>query len=115
MEDYTRGRQRYDRIIDVAGNRSIFQCRRALKPRGVYVLLGGSTSRICACVFLGPLISIHYAHLTMLADRGIVSAADARALRAALDTISLADVRNTPYDGSCEDLFFHVERLLVTN
>jgi Zinc-binding dehydrogenase len=29
-----------------------------LKPRGVYVLLGGSTSRICACLFFGPLISL---------------------------------------------------------
>jgi NADPH:quinone reductase-like Zn-dependent oxidoreductase len=58
LEDYTRGGQRYDRIIDVAGNRSIFQCRRALKPSGVYVLLGGSTSRICACLFLGPLITL---------------------------------------------------------
>jgi NADPH:quinone reductase-like Zn-dependent oxidoreductase len=58
LEDYTRGEQRYDRIVDVAGNRSIFQCRRALKPSGVYVLLGGSTSRICACLFLGPLITL---------------------------------------------------------
>jgi NADPH:quinone reductase-like Zn-dependent oxidoreductase len=58
LEDYTRTGQRYDRIIDVAGNRSIFQCRRALKPSGVYVLLGGSTSRICTCLFLGPLITL---------------------------------------------------------
>jgi NADPH:quinone reductase-like Zn-dependent oxidoreductase len=58
LEDYTQGRQRYDWIVDVAGNRSIFECRRALKPRGVYVLLGGSTSRICGCLFLGPLISL---------------------------------------------------------
>jgi NADPH:quinone reductase-like Zn-dependent oxidoreductase len=57
-EDYTRGGQRYDRIVDVAGNRSIFQCRRALKPSGVYVLLGGCTSRICVCLFLGPLITL---------------------------------------------------------
>jgi NADPH:quinone reductase-like Zn-dependent oxidoreductase len=57
-EDYTRTGQRYDRILDVAGNRSIFQCRRALNPRGVYVLLGGSTSRICACLLLGPLITL---------------------------------------------------------
>src|SRR4029079_12832699 len=34
-------------------------------------------------------------------------------LRVALDRISLSDVRRAPYDGSCEDLFFFVERLLV--
>ena len=44
-------------------------------------------------LFLSPLMAIHYAHLVMLADRGIVSAADARALRDALDSISLGDVR----------------------
>jgi NADPH:quinone reductase-like Zn-dependent oxidoreductase len=36
----------------------MFECRRALKPRGVYVLLGGSTSRIFGCLFLGLLISL---------------------------------------------------------
>jgi argininosuccinate lyase len=64
-------------------------------------------------LFLGPLMAIHSAHLVMLADRGIVSAGDAHALREALDHISLADIRRTPYDGTCEDLFFYVERLLV--
>ena len=64
-------------------------------------------------LFLGPLISIHYAHLVMLADRGIVDSGDAHALREALDRISIADIRRTPYDGTCEDLFFYVERVLT--
>jgi argininosuccinate lyase len=64
-------------------------------------------------LFLGPLMAIHSAHLVMLADRGIIGADDAHALRGALDRISLSDIRRTPYDGSCEDLFFFVERLLV--
>jgi argininosuccinate lyase len=64
-------------------------------------------------LFLSPLMAIHYAHLVMLADRGIVSAADAHALREALDSISLAEVRSASYDGTCEDLFFYVDRLLV--
>jgi argininosuccinate lyase len=65
-------------------------------------------------LFLAPLMAIHYAHLVMLADRGLVSAAEARAIREALDSISVPDVRQTPYDGSCEDLFFHVDRLLIS-
>jgi len=64
-------------------------------------------------LFLGPLIAIHYAHVVMLADRGIIGAADAHTLRDAIDRISLSDIRRTPYDGTCEDLFFYVERLLV--
>ena len=64
-------------------------------------------------LFLSPLLAIHYAHLVMLADRGIVTAADARSIRGALDAISLDDIRCTPYDGTCEDLFFYIERILV--
>jgi argininosuccinate lyase len=33
-------------------------------------------------------------------------------LRAALDSIALDSVRGTAYDGSCEDLFFFIERLI---
>ena len=57
-EDYTRSRQRYDWIVDVAGNRSILDCRRALKPGGVYVMVGGPTARIFGSLFLGPVISL---------------------------------------------------------
>ena len=64
-------------------------------------------------LFLSPLLAIHYAHLVMLADRGIVTAADARSIRDALDAISLDAIRCTPYDGTCEDLFFYIERILV--
>jgi argininosuccinate lyase len=66
-------------------------------------------------LFLSPLMAIHYAHLVMLAERGIVSPADAHAVREALDAISVADIRRTPYDGSCEDLFFFVDRLLIAS
>lgn len=64
-------------------------------------------------LFLEPLMAIHYAHLVMLADRGIVSARDAGAIRRALDGVDLAFVRKVCYDGTCEDLFFYVEDRLV--
>jgi argininosuccinate lyase len=64
-------------------------------------------------LLLEPLVSIHYAHLVMLAARGIVSQEDARRIRAALDAVSLDEVRRAPFDGSCEDLFYFVDRLLV--
>jgi argininosuccinate lyase len=66
-------------------------------------------------LFLSPLISIHYAHLVMLAAQGIVGAGDAHAIRQALDALPLDEIRRTPYDGKCEDLYFHVERLLVAS
>ena len=43
--------------------------------------------------FLSPLMAIHYAHLVMLVDQGIVSPADGRALAVALDSIDLDAVR----------------------
>jgi argininosuccinate lyase len=64
-------------------------------------------------LFLSPLIAIHYAHLVMLRERDIISGPDARTLREALDAISLADIHAAPYDSTCEDLFFYVDRILV--
>ncbi len=63
-------------------------------------------------LLLTPLMAINRAHLVMLAERGIIQAADARALREALDGISLERVRQVLYDGSYEDLFFYIERLV---
>src|SRR6059036_2810848 len=64
-------------------------------------------------LLLSPLMAIHYAHLVMLAAQGIVSAADARVLRQALDAISQDEIRRVKYDGTYEDLFFYVERLVI--
>jgi argininosuccinate lyase len=63
-------------------------------------------------LLLTPLMGIHYAHLVMLAEQKIISAAEARALRDALNGISLEAVRGVTYDGTYEDLFFFIERLL---
>jgi argininosuccinate lyase len=65
-------------------------------------------------LFLSPLMAIQYAHLAMLAAQHIVSPEDAHTLRTALDSISQADVRRVAYDGTYEDLFCYVERLVIT-
>jgi argininosuccinate lyase len=64
-------------------------------------------------LFLSPLMAIQYSHLVMLTDRGIIPPADAGAIREALDHVSQADIRHVTYDGTYEDLFFYVERLIV--
>ena len=63
--------------------------------------------------FLTPLMAINYAHLVMLADQKIVARDEARAIRQALDGISEDEVRKVQYDGTYEDLFFYLERLIV--
>ena len=57
-EDFTKIGQRYDRILDVAAYRSIFECKRALKANGVYVVVPNSVARMFQAVLLGPLISM---------------------------------------------------------
>ena len=56
--DYTRTGERYDWIVDTDSHHSIFAVRRALRPKGVYVTLGGTTWPILAALILGPLVSI---------------------------------------------------------
>src|SRR5437899_1137872 len=58
-------------------------------------------------------MAIHYAHLVMLADQKIVERDDARAIRKALDAIDLEAVRSVRYDGTFEDLFYYVDRLIA--
>src|SRR5262245_47107906 len=63
--------------------------------------------------FLAPLLAINYAHLVMLAERGIVSRADAQAIRGALDGLAVDEIRKVRYDGTYEDLFFYIERAVA--
>ena len=57
-EDFTRNGLRYDLILDVKTNRSIFDYMRALSPGGTYVTVGGSMIRLLQIACVGPLISM---------------------------------------------------------
>ncbi|MHC4756721.1 MAG: NAD(P)-dependent alcohol dehydrogenase [Planctomycetota bacterium] len=57
QEDFTKNGQRYDLIVAAAGYRSIFDYKRALSPRGIYVMTGGSMKQIMQANLLGPFIS----------------------------------------------------------
>jgi len=58
QEDFTQNGQRYDLILDAAAYRSIFDYKRALSPKGIYVLVGGSMTALFQAVLLGPWISM---------------------------------------------------------
>ncbi len=45
QEDFTRSGQRYDLIVDTAGNGSLSDMRRALTPKGTFLIVGGSGGR----------------------------------------------------------------------
>src|SRR5213082_4288790 len=40
-EDFAKGDQRYDVILDNVANHSLSECRRTLTPNGIYVMIGG--------------------------------------------------------------------------
>jgi NADPH:quinone reductase-like Zn-dependent oxidoreductase len=68
-EDFTQRGERYDLILDVASNLSLTACKPALKPKGVYVLIGhdhfgdaagpifGSLPRFLKLTALSPFVS----------------------------------------------------------
>ena len=56
-EDFTKSRQRYDLIVGANAHHSIFAYRRALRPNGTYVLLGGGGIEMVQAMLLGPLLS----------------------------------------------------------
>jgi len=64
-EDFTRTGQHYDLMVDIAGNRTLRECRRALAPKGVLVGVGGPDKghwigplrRPVQMVLLSPMVS----------------------------------------------------------
>jgi NADPH:quinone reductase-like Zn-dependent oxidoreductase len=63
-EDFAQNFQKYDLILATTGYRSIFDYKRALSPKGIYVATGGSTkvgpmpmAQIFEAMLLGPWIS----------------------------------------------------------
>ncbi len=55
-EDFTDNGRQYDLIFDVKTTRSISDYKRALRPNGTYVTVGGKTSRVLPVVLFGRLL-----------------------------------------------------------
>ncbi len=56
--DYTTTGERYDWILAVEAHHSILRVRHALRPKGVYVTLGGATAKLVQALFVGPVASL---------------------------------------------------------
>jgi len=63
-QDFTRQGQRYDLLLDIAGSHPAWASRRALKPNGTFVAVGGPAgrwvqpaARMFAALALAPLVS----------------------------------------------------------
>jgi len=67
-EDFTKNGNRYDLILDVKTNRSMFDYARSLCRNGVYVTVGGSLSRLLQAMLLAPWIRmIRKKHIRIVA------------------------------------------------
>jgi NADPH:quinone reductase-like Zn-dependent oxidoreductase len=56
--DYTRTGQRYDWIVDVDAHHPLRRWRTSLKPRGVYVAMGGSTAWMLSLLVTMPVLKV---------------------------------------------------------
>ena len=57
-EDFTKNGQRYDLILAANGYHPISDYKRALSPKGTYVMSGGSNAQLFQSMLLGPLNSM---------------------------------------------------------
>jgi NADPH:quinone reductase-like Zn-dependent oxidoreductase len=57
QEDFTQNEQQYDLILAVNGYHPMSAYKRALNPKGIYVMAGGSTAQIFQAILLGSWMS----------------------------------------------------------
>jgi len=57
-EDFTKKGQRYDLILAANGYHPIWAYKRALRPKGRYIMTGGSMAQLFQAMLLGPLMSM---------------------------------------------------------
>ena len=57
-EDFTKNGQRYDLILDLVGQHTVLDFKRALAPKGRYLIVGGPVLLILGVLSLGSLISL---------------------------------------------------------
>src|SRR5690606_14458758 len=63
--------------------------------------------------FIVPMIQIHEAHLIMLVEAGIIDKNEVKKIVEAIRKINIAEVQQSTYDTSFEDLFFRIEAFLI--
>ena len=57
-EDFTKGDQQYDLILDCKTNRSLWRFLKVLSPEGRYVSIGGKSGKLLQMLYMGPLLKL---------------------------------------------------------
>ncbi len=63
--------------------------------------------------FIDSMLEIHYAHLIMLVEQGLVGKDEAEKIAKAVSNLDQEDVNRRSYTGEFEDLFFEIEHFLI--
>ena len=58
QQDFTQSGERYDLIIGANAHHSIFDYRRALRPNGSFIMVGGAPQRMLQFLLIAPLLSL---------------------------------------------------------
>ncbi|MGA9397343.1 MAG: NAD(P)-dependent alcohol dehydrogenase [Anaerolineaceae bacterium] len=68
-EDFAKSGKHYDLILAVNGNRSLSDYKRALTPKGVFVMVGGALSQVIKTMLFGAIMSIGGKKMRFLAAK----------------------------------------------
>lgn len=101
LEDFTRNGPHYDLILGVNGYHSIFQYRRALNPKGIYIMAGASGSHVFQAIFqsmvLGKLISRENGQKLTFMGIAVITQADLTVLKELLAAGKIVPVIENRY------------------
>ena len=91
--DFTNTGDRYDLILDCQGYRSMFDNRRALRPEGIYAMIGGSMTRVYQLWLLSVIAPLtrEDRKLRLVAEGPNKGLADLKALLEAGKLVSVVD------------------------
>jgi NADPH:quinone reductase-like Zn-dependent oxidoreductase len=104
--DITQTGQQYDLILDIAAYRSVFDYLPILKPKGTYVLVGGSTARIFQVLIFGSLIS-KFTGRKILSLISTPNQPDLRVLKSMLESETLVPIIDRYYNLSEVPIALH--------
>jgi 2-desacetyl-2-hydroxyethyl bacteriochlorophyllide A dehydrogenase len=68
-EDFAANGKQYDLVLAVNGNRSLSTYKRAMAPRGIYVMIGGALTQVFKSLLFGPFLSISGKKMRALAAK----------------------------------------------
>jgi NADPH:quinone reductase-like Zn-dependent oxidoreductase len=104
--DITQTGHQYDLILDVAAYRSVFDYLPILKPKGTYVLVGGSTARIFQVLIFGALMS-KFTDRQILPLISTPNRADLLTLKSTIEAGTLVPIVDRYYDLSEVPIALH--------